>query len=140
MRAITATVNSASPQALIRMDDFATAVLGAQIVITGVATYSLLHSADDPNDLVNPVPFGSMFWDHSLLPLSVQNGNVNASFEIMASPIWFELMWLTGAGTIRATFLQVGEHSHSNISKGPFAPPELAGAGTSGSNYAAMVK
>ena len=55
MRAITATVSPANPQAIVRLDDFATAVVGVQIVASGGAQFTLSHSSDDPNDLVNPI-------------------------------------------------------------------------------------
>jgi hypothetical protein len=139
MRAITATVNPTTTQALVRMDNFATAVLGGQIVVSGGAQFTLWHSSDDPNDLVNPVPVGSMFWDNSLLPANVLLGSASASFQIMASPLWFKLNLTNGVGAVRATFLQVGEHSHSNISSGPFAPPKLASEGAPGTNFGAMI-
>lgn len=141
MRPISATVTSSNVQAMVRMDDYATAVLGVQIVVSdGATTYSLQHSFDDPNDLISPVPVAQMSWQTGLLPPNVAVGNVSASFQMMASPLWFRLRWASGLGSVRATFLQVGEHSHSNISSGPFAPPKLADEGAPGSNFAAMVK
>jgi hypothetical protein len=138
MRAITATVAPGATQALVRMDNYATAVLGGAIVCSGGGQFSLFHSHDDPNDLVNPVPVGSMFWDNSLLPAAAQSGGANVTFQIMTCPLYFRLNLTSGVGSVRATFLQVGEHSHSNISKGPFAPPKLAGAGAPGTNFGAM--
>ena len=141
MRAITATVTPAQSTAMVRMDNFATAVLGWAIAVSGGGAFTLTHSCDDPCDLVNPVPVGSMWWDNSLLPLAAQAGSANVSFQIMASPLWFKLTLTGGIGAVRATFLQVGEHSHSNISKGPFAPPHMAATeGGEGSNYGAMAK
>jgi hypothetical protein len=140
MRPITATVTPSQTQAMVRMDNYATAVLGGQIVVSGGAQFTLGHSSDDPCDLVSPVPVGSMFWDNSLLPLAVQGGAASVSFRIMTSPLWFLLKLTNGIGSVRATFLQVGEHSHSNITSGPFAPPHLASELVEGSNYGAMVK
>ena len=91
MRAITATVTPAAPTAMVRMDNFATAVLGGAIAVLGGAAFTLQHSCDDPNDLVSPVALGSMFWDTSLLPTAAQGGSANVTFEIMASPLWFLL-------------------------------------------------
>jgi hypothetical protein len=122
MRAITATVNPTTTQAMIRMDNFATAVLAGAIFVSGGAAFALVHSDDDPNDLVNPVPAASMAWDNSLLPLAAQSGAASVTFQVMASPLWFQLKLTNGVGSVRATFLQVGTHSHSNISKGPSAP------------------
>lgn len=139
MRAITATVTPSATQAMVRLDNYATAVLGGAIVCSGGGAFTLQHSNDDPCDLVNPVPLGSMAWDNSLLPAGAQSGSTSMSFQIMASPLWFQLNLTNGVGSVRATFLQVGEHSHSNISKGPFAPGSLAEL-VPGSNFAAMPK
>lgn len=138
MRAITANVMLGSRLAMINIDNYATAVLGVQIVVTGNANYWLQHSFDDPNDLVNPVPVADMFWDDSLIPGGGIN-NVSQSFQIMAAPLWFQLRLTNLLGSVRATFAQIGEHSHSNITQGPFAP-SILGDVVEGSNYAAMVK
>ncbi|HEY3623744.1 MAG TPA: hypothetical protein VGL12_15385 [Roseiarcus sp.] len=138
MRAITANVNPSTTQALVRLDNFATAVLGAAIVVSGGAAFALVHSSDDPCDLVNPVPLANMAWDNSLLPLAAQSGSASITFQTMTSPLWFRLTLTNGVGAVRATFLQVGEHSHSNISSGQFAPPKLAAAAIPGTNIGAM--
>jgi hypothetical protein len=140
MRAITANVNAAVTQAMVRLDNYATAVLGCQVVAAGGANFTLQHSSDDPNDLVNPVPLANMAWDNSLLPPAAQSGAASVTFQIMTSPLWMRLTLTNGLGAVRATFLQVGEHSHSNITSGPFAPPKLAQEGAPGSNFAAMNK
>jgi hypothetical protein len=144
MRAITVSLvpgTVTQRTAYINMDNYATAVLGVQVVCSGGANFWLAHSFDDPNDLVNPVPLANMFWDNSLLPPSVDVSNMSVSFAIMATPLWFRLAMTNNVGAIRATFLQVGEHSHSNISQGPFAPPILGAASMGeGSNYGAMAK
>jgi hypothetical protein len=139
MRAVTGTVTPAAPLAMVNMDNFATAVLGVQVHTFGGSTYTLQHSFDDPNDLVSPVDVADMRWQTSLLPPGVAMGNVNASFTIMATPLWFRLMLVSGA-MVKATFLQVGEHSHSNITQGPFAPPLMGESAREGSNYAALRK
>jgi hypothetical protein len=144
VRAITAIVlpGSANLQAMIRMDNFATAVLGGQIVALGGASYTLAHSCDDPNDLVSPVPVNSMWWDNSLLPSELQGiVGVSGSFQMMATPLWFRLLLVNGQGSVRLTLLQVGEHSHSNITSGPFAPPDAPDQGLPfGDNFRAMAK
>lgn len=142
MRAISRTVTpgTGNSQKFLRLDDFATAVVGGQIVCSGGATFALYHSFDDPNDQVNPTPINSMKWDNSLLPPIAQSGGTSCSFQIRAAPLWFVLTLTNGVGSVRATFLQVGEHSHSNISSGPFAPPALAEASRPGTNYGAMTK
>jgi hypothetical protein len=73
-------------------------------------------------------------------PFNGVPATVGGSFQIMSAPLWFRLLLVNAQGSVRATFAQIGEHSHSNISKGPFAPPHLASAGVEGSNYGAMAK
>jgi hypothetical protein len=140
MRAISATATPAANEKWVRMDNFATAVVGGQIVVAGGAAFMLQHAFEDPNDLIDAVPVSQMRWDNSLLPVAAQVGNTSVSFQIMASPLYFRLILTNGVGSVRATFLQVGEHSHSNITQGPFAPPRVAGEGTPGSNYGAFAK
>ena len=140
MRPISVTITPAQSAAGVRMDNYATAVVGGQIVPSGGATWVLYHSFDDPNDLVNPVPATDMMWDQSLLPPGVASGTVAVSFVLMTCPLWFRIVLFGMVGAVRATFLQVGEHSHSNISQGPFAPPRVAGELVAGSNFGAMSK
>jgi hypothetical protein len=69
--------------------------------------------------------------------------SANLSGPFALAPSSGFLAWSgAGSGSVRATFLQVGEHSHSNISKGPFAPSPLAAEDEipEGSNYWAMSK
>jgi hypothetical protein len=139
MRAITANVIPAANTALVRMDNYATAVVGGAIVVSGGAQFLLDYTFDDPCDLVSPVPVAQMAWDRTLLPPAAQMGLANVSFQMMACPLYFRLTLANALGSVRGTFLQVGEHSHSNITQGPFAPPFMAAAApTEGSNYAAM--
>jgi len=140
MRAITATVTPGATSAMARMDNYASAGLAVQIVASGGAAFSLRHSNDSPNDLVNPVPVGSMVWGSSLLPTGAANGTSNISFVIMAAPLWMQFNLTNATGSARAIFLQVGTHSHSNIASGPFAPPHLMQATREGTNYGAMAK
>ncbi|HYP64583.1 MAG TPA: hypothetical protein VEQ16_11865 [Acidocella sp.] len=140
MRAITATVTPGATSAMARMDNYASAGLAVQIVASGGAAFSLRHSHDDPNELVNPVPVGSMVWGSSLLPTGAANGTSNISFVIMAAPLWMQFNLTNATGSARAIFLQVGTHSHSNIASGPFAPPHLMQATREGTNYGAIAK
>jgi len=88
----------------------------------------------------NPV-IDAMAWDNSLLPPGAQSGSASMTFEIMAAPLYFQVNLTNGVGSVRVTFLQVGAHSHSNISKGPFAPPHMMSLDeTPGTNFGAMPK
>ena len=112
MRPITASVTPASPTALVRMDNYAVAAIGGQIVCSGGGSFTLAHSFDDPNDLVNPVPVGSMSWQNGLLPAAARAGSANVSFQATAAPLWFQFTLTSGVGSARATFFQVGDDSY----------------------------
>ena len=120
MRAITANLSSANPQALIRLDNWWSAALGVQIAVNGTASWTLFHSYDDPNDLVSPVPVGSMVFDHSLVPAGVVGGTASTTFFLATAPTWARLTLNNGLGSARETFTQYSQH-HSMIS--PPMPP-----------------
>jgi hypothetical protein len=81
--------------------------------------FSIDGSFDDPNSLDFPVPAASMFW----WTASQANGaQAQISFIIAAAPLWARTRLTNGVGQVRATFLQVGDHSHSNITAGKFSP------------------
>lgn len=75
----------------------------------------------------------------------VVSGALTANFSgpfALSPSSGFSAWSAAGTGSVRATFVQIGEHSHSNISKGPFAPPTIADEDEipAGSNYWAMTK
>jgi hypothetical protein len=122
MRAITATVTPASPTAMVRLDDYATAVLGGQVVCAGGASFTLQHSFDDPNDLVSPVPLANMFWDNSLLPPAAQGGSANVSFQIMASPLWMRL----NLGAVAPTVFNSADEQNVTLTNGGLTATQTA--------------
>lgn len=115
MRAITAIATVAAPQAMVFLDIWDGAAIGIQVVPSGGAEYTLDYSFDDPNDLINPIAVGNMFWDTSMVPGTVIDSTVAKTFSMPVAPLWGRISLLNGVGSVRATFLQLGVHSRSNI-------------------------
>jgi hypothetical protein len=115
MRAITATATVAAPQSIVNLDLWDGAAIGIQIYPTGGAAYTLDYSFDDPNDLINPIPLASMFWDTSMVPGRAIDSTSGYTFSMPVTPLWGRIRLLNGVGAVRATFLQLGVHSRSNI-------------------------
>ena len=90
----------------IRLDEWADAPLGCQVVANGTVNFTVQHSFDDPNDPVNPVPFASMFWDSSLVPAAAVGGTTSLSFAIPTAPSWMRLLVNSGTGSARLTVSQ----------------------------------
>jgi len=114
MRAITATVNAAVQQALVNLDSWTGAAMGIQVNPTNGAAYTLDYSFDDPNDMTSPIPLLNMWWDRSMIP-GAAISTVGFTFNMPTAPIWFRVRAMNGVGQTRATFLQLGIHSRSNI-------------------------
>jgi hypothetical protein len=111
MRAITTTLGpNAAPGAvsgMIRCDEWADAPLAVQVAIaSGAVNFTVQHSFDDPNDLINPVPLASMFWDTSFCPAGAIGGVAPLTFAIPTAPLWIRIMMNSGAGALRMTATQ----------------------------------
>lgn len=111
MRAITASIgpNAApgSTTSMIRLDEWADAPLGVQVAIaSGAVDFTVQHSFDDPNDLINPVPLANMFWDTSFCPAGAIGGSAPITFAIPTAPLWMRLLLNSGAGAVRLTVTQ----------------------------------
>ena len=115
MRAITAIATPATPQAMVNLDTWSGAAMGVQVNPSGGAEYTIDLSFDDPNNLIWPIPLASMLWDTSMIPPAAVGGDLGLTFSLPAAPIWIRVRLLNGAGQVRATFLQLGIHSRSNI-------------------------
>jgi len=122
MRAITASLTPPATTAMVRLDNFANPALAVQVVVSGGATFTMNHSNDDPNDTVNPIAAGSMNWQDGMFPSGAQSGSASLTFGMLTAPLWIQLNLTNATGSVRATFLQVGVHAHSNIAGGPFVP------------------
>jgi len=99
MRPITVSIPAGSPtntqSNMVRLDEWADAPVGVQL--SGVSgTVQVQHSFDDPNDLINPVPVGSMFWDTGLC--TAASYTANTTFSIATAPLWMRLNVSAGPG------------------------------------------
>jgi hypothetical protein len=108
MRPITVTGGpAAGPSSMIRLDEWADAPLGIQVSVQGTVIFTVQHSFDDPNDLINPVPLASMFWDTSLVPpLTAVGATAGTTFSMATAPLWMRLLMGAGTGTARLTVTQ----------------------------------
>jgi hypothetical protein len=131
MRAITAIANPASPLSMVNLDTWSGAAMGVQVNPINGAVFTIDLSYDDPNSLIWPIPLLDMSWDTSMIPGAAVSGDVGLTFSLPAAPIWIRLRLLNGAGSVRATFLQLGVHSRSNIT----LPQDIL---VTGPNLAAM--
>jgi hypothetical protein len=100
------TTTTPAASSMIRLDDWADAPLGVQVAVTGTVSFTVQHSFDDPNDLINPVPVGSMFWDTGLVPAGAIAGAAGITFSIAAAPVWMRLLLNSGSGSARMTVTQ----------------------------------
>jgi hypothetical protein len=100
------TVSAPFISRMIRMDEWANEAVGVQVSVSGTTTFTIQHSFDDPNDLVNPVPIGSMFWDTSLIPAGGILATTGYSFSIATAPLWMRLVLNSATGSARMTVTQ----------------------------------
>lgn len=110
MRPIKVTVgpNAAVPVGsnMVRLDEWADAPLAVQVSVNGTINYTVQHSFDDPNDLINPVAVGSMFWDTGLVPAGAIGGTAGITFAIATAPLWMRVYANSGAGSATMTLTQ----------------------------------
>lgn len=90
----------------IRLDEWADPPVGCQVVVNGVANFTVQTSFDNPNDPVSPVPWNQMFWDTSLVPPAAVGGSVSMSFAVPTAPLWMRLLLNSGSGSARLTASQ----------------------------------
>ena len=114
-RAITRTATPAVPSAMVNLDSWQGSVMGVQAVPSGGAEYTIDCSFDNPNDLIWPVPLASMAFDTGLIPGIAIESLLGTTFTIPTAPIWIRVSLLNAVGQVRATYVQVGTHSRSNI-------------------------
>lgn len=107
MRPITVVAGpGAGPSKMIRLDEWADAPVGIQVSVAGVANFTVQHSFDDPNDLINPVPVGQMFWDTGLVPAGAVGGTTGMTFAMATAPLWMRLLLNSGAGSAKMVVTQ----------------------------------
>ncbi len=107
MRPITVTAGpAAGPSKMIRLDEWADAPVGVQVSVVGTVDFTVQHSFDDPNDLINPVPLANMFWDTGLVPAGAIGGAAGITFAMATAPIWMRLLFNSGTGTAKMVVTQ----------------------------------
>jgi hypothetical protein len=107
MRPITVTAGpAAGPSNMVRLDEWADAPVAVQVSIAGTANYTVQHSFDDPNDLINPVPVGSMFWDTGLVPAGAVGASTGMTFAMATAPLWIRLLFNSGSGSAKMIITQ----------------------------------
>lgn len=95
-----------APSSMIRLDEWADAPIGVQVSVNGVVSYTVQHSFDDPNDLVNPVPQAAMFWDTGLVPAGAVGAAAGITFAIATAPLWLRLLLNSGTGSAKMVVTQ----------------------------------
>jgi hypothetical protein len=108
MRPITVTAGpAAGPSKMVRLDEWADAPVGIQVsILSGAPNYTVQHSFDDPNDLINPVPVGSMFWDSGLVPAGAIGAAAGITFAMATAPLWMRLLFNSGTGQAKMVVTQ----------------------------------
>ena len=90
----------------IRLDEWANEACAVHIAIQAGAVFTVQHSFDDPNDLINPVPQAAMFWDSALIPPGGIAGSVGLGFSIATAPLWIRLLLNSAAGSAKMVVTQ----------------------------------
>lgn len=96
----------------IRLDEWADAPVGVQVSVSGTVSFTVQHSFDDPNDMINPVAPSNMFWDSSLVPAGAIGGTAGLTFSIATAPLWMKLLQNSGTGSAKMVVTQY------NVSEG----------------------
>jgi hypothetical protein len=91
---------------MVNTDSWADAPLGIQVSVSGTVNYTVQHSYDDPNDLISPVPLGSMWWDTGLCPAGAVGATTGITFSMATAPTWLRLLLNSGTGSARMTVTQ----------------------------------
>lgn len=90
----------------VRLDEWADAPVGVQVSLNGTANFTVQHSFDDPNDLVNPVAPVNMFWDSGLVPAGAIGGTAGITFSMATAPLYMKLIQNSGTGSCKMVVTQ----------------------------------
>lgn len=106
---ITVSVSDASvdPQysRWVRFDDWAPSYISIQCVVTDTVSYTIEYTLDDPYSPISPVPANDVTWFTSD-DTDVVNATANATSNFIFAPTYARVKLNSGAGSVRATFLQ----------------------------------
>jgi len=107
---VTIPANSAAGAStpLVRLDPWSIGDVSVQIVVTGTVNYTLQTTFDDPNDPTGPIMLaGNMVWFDAADPAVVKSTK-NALAKVSPTPLFARILLNSGAGSLRATFIQTG--------------------------------
>ena len=109
MQSMTVSVSDASGgvkySSWVRFDDFAPSNISIQANVTGVVSYTLQSTLDDPNDPINPVAVNSMTWVNTT-DTNMVNASATCQSNFLFAPKYARIKLNSGAGSVSATFLQ----------------------------------
>jgi hypothetical protein len=89
----------------VRFDYWDSAPTAIQAVVTGAVNYSIQQTLDDPNNPQTPVAPAAMTWFNSS-DANVVNSAVSMQSNYLFTPIYARVMLNSGAGSVKATFMQ----------------------------------
>lgn len=95
----------------VRMDSWANPVSIIQVDVTGIATYTVETSMDDPNSPTDPVAEGSMTWINCSAA-SLVGSNANAQGILTATPTFIRVKQTAGNGSTTMTVAQFGNATY----------------------------
>ena len=109
MQAMTVSVSDASGgvkySSWVRFDDFAPSNISIQCDVTGVVSYTLQSTLDDPNDPFSPVAVNDVQWVNTS-DANLVNAVATAQSNFLFAPKFARIKLNSGAGSVKATFLQ----------------------------------
>jgi hypothetical protein len=89
----------------VNVDHWALGTISKQVVVNGVATYTIQITNDDPMSPTNPVPPDLVTWTND-----PDATFVGASTSLLGywsfTPLWARVLLTAGAGSVTATFVQ----------------------------------
>ena len=89
----------------VRFDDFAPSNISIQCDVTGVVSYTLQSTLDDPNDPFSPVAVNDVQWVNTS-DANLVNAVATAQSNFLFAPKFARIKLNSGAGSVKATFLQ----------------------------------
>lgn len=95
----------------VRFDEWAPgSTVGLQVDVSGTVNYTVQTTWDDPNSPTSPVAVGSVTWfDSGDSAVVSATAAAQSSFSVV--PIFARIVLNSGAGTVKATFMQTGNVS-----------------------------
>lgn len=89
----------------VRMDTWANAQSIIQCTVTGIATYTVEGSMDDPNSATDPVAVNSMTWINCE-DTDLVGANASKQGQLTVTPVFLRLKQTAGNGSVKMTVAQ----------------------------------